>query len=102
MPFIHFTNVESSIVKQFSEEKIEEFSKISSAPYENIHIVCNDNIIVNHKEYVYIKIEWMPREANIEELVVKLINDFMKQFDFKKVSINFIHIDSKHYYVNNI
>lgn len=98
MPFIHFINVNEEIVQEFSNTKIDAFKQISNADIKNINVIYHNTKIVNHPGNVYIKIEWMPRPKEMEEAVVNLINEFMKQHDYNQPSIHFTIVDKEHYY----
>ncbi len=98
MPYIHFINVDSSIIEYFSSTKIDEFSSISGATIENIYVIDDGSKMINKPMIPYIKIEWMPREKDVEENVVKFFNDFLRPYGFKKSTIYFENILREHYY----
>lgn len=98
MPYIHFINIEEEIVKNFSVTKINDFSEVSGATLENIYVIYSKSEIVNKPLFPYIKIEWMTREKAVEESVVKLLNDFLKPYGYKKSTIYFENINREHYY----
>lgn len=102
MPYINFTNVENEIVNDFSENKLGEFSKLSSASLENIFIIQTNNKIVNHNNVAFVHIMWLPRDVEVENNVNMLLNEFFAKYDYERVCVYFTNMEKEHYYVGEL
>lgn len=102
MPFIHFINSDEEVVKKFAEEKLEEFSILSGATLENIYIINQNSKIINQQSSSYIKIDWMPRDAKVEEAVVEFLKKFLCTQGYEKSAVYFNEIDRSHYHLGKL
>lgn len=101
MPYINFHNVDELLVTKFKTECLEEFGKISSADLKHIHIINHMSTIVGEDDFSFIKVEWMPRSSEQQELIKNLINKFLFENNFSRSAIYFVDLERSNYYTED-
>lgn len=101
MPYIQFINFKDDEVELFKNSFVEKFASAANANLEKVFVLKTTTEIVGRDTYRYLKIDWMPREKEVELSVVDLLHEYFKNLSCDDYSIYFEELNRSHYYAGD-